>query len=70
MKKQRKPCKLKKRNNRGGQYAIVEKAADKCKFTGTTDKDESEELAQIKYGLTNHLNAAHHKMAAEAHWMF
>jgi hypothetical protein len=67
MKKPRKPYKLKKRNDRGGQYAIVDKATGKCVFTGTADRDEADDLARVKYKLTDHEGVAHHQMAAEYH---
>ena len=66
MKRPRKPYKLKKRNDRGGQYAIIDKATGKCKFTGTTDKFEAEKLARVQYDQTDD-NAAFHQKFTEAH---
>ena len=60
-----KPYKLKKRNDRGGQYAIVDKATGKMKFAGTTDKDEAKSLAELQYGQAD--SAAFNQKFAEAH---
>jgi len=67
MNRSNKPYRLKRRKDRGGQYAIVDKATGKSKLTGTADRHQAEEQARIKYGLTDDTNAAFHKKMAEAH---
>mgnify|MGYP001288599589 CR=1 FL=1 len=67
MNKQPKPYKLKKRNDKGGVYYIIDKATGKSRSSKTTDKHQARELAQEQYNLTDNTNAAFHMKCAEMH---
>jgi hypothetical protein len=67
MSKQPKPYKLKKRNDKGGVYYIIDKATGKSRSSQTADRDEADELAKIKYKLTGDTHHLHHLKAAEYH---
>ena len=67
MNRSNKPYRLKRRKDRGGQYAIVDKATGKSKLTGTPDKHQAEEFARVQYDLTDDSNAAFHMKCAEMH---
>jgi hypothetical protein len=67
MSRQPKPYKLKKRNDKGGVYYIIDKATGKSRSSKTTDKHQAEAFARVQYDLTDDTNVAFHKKTAEMH---
>jgi len=56
----KRPYKLKKRNDRGGNYYMIPKNGGKTVALGTTDKDKAIELADAQCNHGDNENAMHH----------